>query len=245
VYRRTRHEMPAQEEEVRAALEEGIVLQELATPVEVLGTSGKVNSVRCQRMALGEPDADGRRQAVPVKDSTFDLPADIVLVAVGEAPDPSFLPPGTSVGVAPWGGLLIDPTTLATGAPGVFAAGDVTYGPNSIILAAAHGRKAAQQIHAFLRHLQPNSALEMPEGSTETMSTLPVDGRVALDLRPSPRAEMPLHIGVSRDRSAEAAAGFSETQAQLEASRCLRCDLAYLCPTIVARRAEKVAGTAS
>ncbi len=238
LYRRTRHEMPAQEEEVRAALTEGIRLQELATPVEVLGAAGKVTGIRSQRMVLGEPDAGGRRQPVPVPNSVFDLPADVVLVAVGEAPDPSFLPSGTSVGVAPWGGLLINPTTLATGAPGVFAAGDVTYGPKSIILAAAHGRKAAQQMHAFLQHLSPTEAAEMPEGEFETVSTLPSDGRVMLDLRPSTRAEMPLHNGISHARSVEAAAGFTEDQARTEGSRCLRCDLAYLCPTIVARRAE-------
>lgn len=239
LYRRTRHEMPAQEEEVRAALSEGIQLQELATPIEVLGSEGKVRGIRCQRMVLGEPDEGGRRQPVPVNGSVFDVPASVVMVAVGEAPDPSFLPAGTSVGVAPWGGLLINPTTLATGAPGVFAAGDVTYGPKSIILAAAHGRRAAQQMHAFLQHLSPAEAAEMPEGEFETASTLPTDGRIMLDLRPSPRAEMPLHNGMSQGRSAEAAAGFSEAEAQLEASRCLRCDLAYLCPTVVARKAEK------
>jgi hypothetical protein len=135
--------------------------------------------------------------------------------------------------------LLIDPTTLATGAPGVFAAGDVTYGPASIILAAAHGRRAAQQIHAFLQHLSPTEAAEMPEGEFETASTLPPDGRVMLDLRPISRAEMPLHNGARQGRSAEAAAGFTEEQARLEGSRCLRCDLAYLCPTIVTRRPEK------
>ena len=89
--------------------------------------------------------------------------------------------------MAPWGGLLIDPTTLATGAPGVFAAGDVTYGPKSIILAAAHGRKAAQQIHAFLRHLSPPRRPEMPEGEFETASTLPAGrpghARSAAELR--------------------------------------------------------------
>ena len=79
---------------MRAALEEGIVAAGTGyARSRCSGASGKVSGVRCQRMALGEPDADGRRQPVPVKDSTFDLPADTVLVAVGEAPDPSFLPP--------------------------------------------------------------------------------------------------------------------------------------------------------
>jgi NADPH-dependent glutamate synthase beta subunit-like oxidoreductase len=189
-------------------------------------------------MALGEPDASGRREPVPVAGSEFEVRADAVLVAIGEAPDPSFLPAGTSVGVAPWGGLLVNPVTLATGAPGVFAAGDVTYGPRSIIHAAAHGRQAAQQIHAYLRGLAPGEVAELPEGETQTASTLPPDGRVALDLRTAAREEMPLRGGAARERSLESAAGFTEDQARREGSRCLRCDLAYLCPTVVARGQE-------
>src|SRR5229473_3280076 len=164
LYRRTRLEMPAQVEEVRAALEEGIALEELVAPVQLLGSAGKLRGVRCQRMVLSEPDEKGRRKPVPVLGTEFDLPVDSVLVAIGEAPDPSFLPEGTSVGVAPWGGLLINPVTLATGAPGVFAAGDVTYGPKTIIQAAAHGRQAARSIHAFLRHFTLRDVSEMPEG---------------------------------------------------------------------------------
>jgi len=233
LYRRTRMEMPAQSEEVRAALQEGIDLQELVAPVQVLGSGGTLQAVRCQRMLLGEPDEKGRRKPVPVLGTEFDLPVDIVLVAIGEAPDPSFLPEGTSVGVAPWGGLLINPVTLATGAPGVFAAGDVTYGPTSIIHAAAHGRKAAQSIHAYLRELPVSEVTEMPEDEFQTVSTLPPDGRIALDLRPTAREVMPLRSGdATRDRSIEFALGLTEEQARREASRCLRCDLAYLCPTV-------------
>jgi NADPH-dependent glutamate synthase beta subunit-like oxidoreductase len=233
LYRRTRMEMPAQIEEVRAALEEGIDLQELVAPVQLLGSTGKLQGVRCQRMILSEPDAKGRRKPVPVLGTEFDLPVDIVLVAIGEAPDPSFLPEGTSVGVAPWGGLLINPVTLATGAPGVFAAGDVTYGPKTIIHAAEHGRKAAQSIHAYLRKLSPAEVTEMPEDEFQTASTLPPDGSITLDLRPTPREVMPLRSGdAARDRSIEFAKGLTEEQARREASRCLRCDLAYLCPTI-------------
>lgn len=233
LYRRTRKEMPAQVEEIRAALEEGIELQELVAPVQLLGSQGKLQTVRCQRMVLSEPDEKGRRKPVPVEGSEFDLGVDSILVAIGEAPDPSFLPDGTSVGVAPWGGLLINPTTLATGAPGVFAAGDVTYGPKTVIHAAAHGRQAARSIHAYLRRIPPDKVAEMPEGEFETPSTLPADGTVTLDLHPTPRETMPLRkSSTTRDRSTESAAGFTEEQARREASRCLRCDLAYLCPTI-------------
>jgi NADPH-dependent 2,4-dienoyl-CoA reductase/sulfur reductase-like enzyme len=155
-----------------------------------------------------------------------------VLVAIGEAPDPSFLPPGTSVEVAAWGGLLVNEQTLATGAPGVFAAGDVTYGPKSIIHAAAHGRKAARAIHAYLRKLDLRQVLEMPDDLVETTSTLPPEGYVTVDLEPTPRAEMPLGTGAAHGRDTEFALGLTEEQARAEGSRCLRCDLAYLCPSI-------------
>jgi NADPH-dependent glutamate synthase beta subunit-like oxidoreductase/NAD-dependent dihydropyrimidine dehydrogenase PreA subunit len=234
LYRRTRAEMPAQEEEVRAALEEGIQLHELVAPVRMLGLDqDQVHTVRCQRMVLGDPDERGRRQPVPVPDSTFDLPCNTVLVAIGEAPDPSFLPPGTSVEVAAWGGLLVNPETLATGAPGVFAAGDVTSGPTSVIQAAAHGRKAAKTIHAYLQHLSPRQLAELPEDEFETASTLPADGVIDLDLQLQPRAIMPLRTSeATHDRTIEFATGFTAEQARREASRCLRCDLAYLCPTV-------------
>ncbi len=243
LYRRTQHEMPAQSEEVRAAIEEGIQLHELVAPVEILGAEQRqVQAVRCQRMQLGEPDDRGRRRPVPIPGEIFDLVVDKILVAIGEAPDPSFLPEGTSVMVAPWGGLLINPETLATGAPGVFAAGDVTYGPRSIIHAAAHGRKAARSIHAYLSHLSPAHVLEMPEDEFETASTLPEDGTIALDVRPTPREEMPLRSSeAARDRSVEFALGFTEQQARREASRCLRCDLAYLCPSVKVIAPEMVA----
>ena len=183
----------------------------------------------------------GRRKPVPLLGTEFDLPLDSVLVAIGEAPDPSFLPEGTSVGVAPWGGLLINPHSLATGAPGVFAAGDVTYGPKTIIQAAAHGRQAARSIHAYLRHLTLRDVSELPEGAVETVSTLPPGGSIRLDVQPTPREVMPLRAGeAARDRSIEFAAGFTEEQARHEASRCLRCDLAYLCPSIKVSSADSI-----
>jgi NADPH-dependent glutamate synthase beta subunit-like oxidoreductase len=193
-------------------------------------------------MVLGEPDEKGRRRPVPVPDSEFEVPTSKVIVAIGEAPDPSFLPEGSRVQVAAWGGLLINKETLATGATGIFAAGDVTYGPKTIIHAAAHGRLAARSIHAYLRKLSPKAVSEMPEDEFETASTLPPDSTVHLDLSPTPREVMPLREDAARDRSIEFAAGFTEEQARREASRCLRCDLAYLCPTIKVINTETVAG---
>jgi NADPH-dependent glutamate synthase beta subunit-like oxidoreductase/NAD-dependent dihydropyrimidine dehydrogenase PreA subunit len=232
LYRRTQAEMPAQKEEVRAALEEGLTLHELVAPVELKSQNGMLTGVICQRMKLGEPDEEGRRRPVPVEGSTFDLAVDVILVAIGEAPDPSFLPEGTQIEVAAWGGLLINPKTLATGQPGVFAAGDATYGPRSIIHAAAHGRQAARSIHAYLRGLPPEQIAELPEDELQTPSTLP-DDTVEVYLAPLPRAEMPLRSAdQSRDKLSEFALGFTEAQARAEAQRCLRCDLAYLCPTI-------------
>lgn len=233
LYRRSRLEMPAQVEEVRAALEEGIELHELVAPVQLLGAAGKLIAVHCQRMRLAEPDAQGRRRPEPMPGTEFDLEAETILVAIGEAPDPSFLPEGTSVGVAPWGGVLVNPVTLATGAPGVFAAGDVTSGPTDIIHAAAHGRKVAQSIHAYLRHLPPSAVSEMPDDEFQTTSSLPEGGAVSLDLRRTPRAIMPLREkSAAASRSLEFALGLSEDEARREASRCLRCDLAYLCPSV-------------
>jgi NADPH-dependent glutamate synthase beta subunit-like oxidoreductase/NAD-dependent dihydropyrimidine dehydrogenase PreA subunit len=243
LYRRTRAQMPAQEEEVRAALEEGIDLQELVAPESLLGSEGRLHTIRCVRMRQlppppggsldGKVGGAGRRQVEPIPRSEFELPIDEVLVAIGEAPDPSFLPEGTSVVVAAWGGLLVNPTTLATGAPGIFAAGDITYGPKTVIHAAAHGRQAARAIHAYLQHMSPLAVTEMPDDEGETASQLPADGIVPLDLRQKARAVMPLRPReAGHDRAVEFAAGFSEEQARAEASRCLRCDLAYLCPSV-------------
>jgi NADH-quinone oxidoreductase subunit F len=240
LYRRTCGEMPAQVEEVRAALDEGITIQELVAPVQLLGAEGHLTTIRCQRMRAEEPgigapagNGDQRGRVVPMPGSDFEVLADVVLVAIGEAPDPSFLPEGTSVELSAWGGLLVNPETLATGAPGVFAAGDITYGPKTVIHAAAHGRKAARAIHAYLQRLSPRDVSEMPEDEFETVSELPPGGQISLDLRPTPRAEMPLRSGGgARDRSVEYASGLTPEAARREASRCLRCDLAYRCPTV-------------
>ncbi|HMA37711.1 MAG TPA: hypothetical protein VKY74_24875, partial [Chloroflexia bacterium] len=139
-------------------------------------------------------------------------------------------------------GYIVPAEFTMTNVPGVFAAGDVTYGPKSIIAAAAHGQKAAQSIHAYLRKLAPHQVSELPADEFQTASTLPPDGRITLDLRPTAREVMPLReSAATRERSLEFAAGLSEDQARREAGRCLRCDLAYRCPTITVVEGPPVA----
>src|SRR3972149_707454 len=91
LYRRTRHEMPAADEELAATLHEGNVLQELVAPLEVLREDGRVTAIRCIRTVLGQPGPDGRRSPVEVPGSEFDVPCDAVIVAVGQWPGPAFL----------------------------------------------------------------------------------------------------------------------------------------------------------
>src|SRR5579859_3907711 len=153
LYRRTRDDMPAQHEEVRAAEHEGIVIETLISPVEILGRSGAMTEVRCQRLEIVGKSADGRNKVAPIPGSTFTISARTLLVAVGEAPDPAILPEGSSIQLGEWGGLLTDPETLMTAQPGVFAAGDVATGPKSVIEGVAQGQRAAWAIDRFLRRL--------------------------------------------------------------------------------------------
>jgi len=149
LYRRSRAEMPAVAEEVEAALNEGIEIQFLVAPTEVIVKDGRVNSIRCLRMELGEPDDSGRRRPVPIPGSEFNVDADTVIVAIGQAPDLSFLD-GSGVEITRDGTIPANPDTLATNLPKVFVAGDVQTGPATVIQAVAAGRKAALGINSWL-----------------------------------------------------------------------------------------------
>jgi heterodisulfide reductase subunit A len=151
LYRRTRQEMPASEEEIQAAEAEGIEITYLVAPAEVLSHNGKVAGIKSIRMKLGEPDASGRKRPVVIKGSEFDIDADMVIPAIGQITDISFL--GKSSGIATTKGntLLVSPETLATSRNGVFAGGDAVTGPATAIEAIAAGQKAATAIDQYLR----------------------------------------------------------------------------------------------
>ena len=235
LYRRTREDMPAQEEEIRAAEHERVEIEPLAAPIEILGRQGRVTRVRCQRMVVTGRDEAGRNKVVPVPGSAFDISARTLLVAIGEAPDPSILPEGSAIQVAEWGGLLTDPETLMTAQPGIFAAGDVATGPKSVIEGVAQGQRSAWAIDRYLRRL-PAARYTPP---WQRRPALLETSKVVVDLGNRERAHSSLAAReeVERgDRYREVSLGFAEMIAQREAQRCLRCDVITSCPSVTVKR---------
>jgi glutamate synthase (NADPH/NADH) small chain len=158
VYRRSEDELPARKEEVHHAKQEGIDFRLLNNPVEVLGNkTGEVTGIRCIKMELGEPDKDGRRRPVPMKDSEWEMECDTVIVAIGNAPNPII--PRTTPGleVSKWGTIVADDETGLTSRMGVYAGGDIVSGAATVIRAMGAGRKAAKAMHEYLQTL-PNPA---------------------------------------------------------------------------------------
>lgn len=151
VYRRSREEMPARIEEVHHAEEEGVQFKLLINPVEILGDEKqRVIGMKCIKMELGEPDASGRRRPIPIPNSEFVLDVDMVVVAIGNSPNPII--PSTTEGleVTSWGTIQINEETGMTSVPGVFAGGDIVTGAATVISAMGAGKLAARGMHDFL-----------------------------------------------------------------------------------------------
>jgi len=152
VYRRSRQEMPARLEEIRHAEEEGVRFELLQAPTRIFANSeGWVEAMEVIRMELGEPDASGRRRPLPVKGSEFVMPVDTIVVAVGQASNPLIAQTTQGLQVTKNNNIVVDPETLMSSRPGVFAGGDVVTGGATVILAMGAGRKAAAAIHAYVQ----------------------------------------------------------------------------------------------
>ncbi len=227
LYRRGRAEMPAQAEEIEAAEREGIAIRTATAPVEVLGRDGNVTAIRCQLQGATGETRDGRAVYAPIAGGDVDIPVTTVLVAIGEEPDPSILPPGAGIELSAFAGIKADARTLATGRAGVFAGGDVVSGPKTIIDAVAGGRRAAASIHEYLAGVR--------DGEAEIMATVRYRTRpepqLTLDLAGRARAHAPLPMYQPGSFAANQA-GFDEGMARAEASRCFRCDAVYGCPVV-------------
>jgi len=242
VYRRSREEMPANSWEIEAAEREGIELQLLTAPIEVVKEDGHVKGVKCVKMELGEPDASGRRRPIPIKDSEYIIPADTMIAAVAQAPEISFLEDTHGLEVTPKGTFAVDSLTLATNRPGIFAGGDVARGPWILIQAIADGRRGALSIDRYLRKvplLTPREEIPLPvvDLSQDEIKQMVEEGKV--DLAPRTKVpELPEQERVRNFREVEQV--LTEEQAKQEAFRCLSCGICsecHLCVLVCKREA--------
>jgi NADH-quinone oxidoreductase subunit F len=165
LYRRSMEEMPANPYEIKEAEHEGVKVGFLAAPKRILGQNGHVSGVECVKMELGEPDESGRRAPKPIEGSEFTVLADSVILAIGEAPDVSFLP--KEIEVTENNTVAVEPFSVITSQPGVFAGGDCVSGPATVIEAIVAGKKAAGCIDQYLRDEKLQETKQVSEGRNQ------------------------------------------------------------------------------
>ena len=152
VYRRSEEEMPARNEEIHHAKEEGIEFLLLNNPVKINNDgTGAVKSMECIKMELGEPDASGRRRPIEIKGSEFELDVDTVIMALGTSPNPLIRTTTPGIEVNRHGCLVVNEDTMQTSRDGIYAGGDAVTGAATVILAMGAGKKAAAAIDEYLK----------------------------------------------------------------------------------------------
>jgi heterodisulfide reductase subunit A-like polyferredoxin len=230
-YRRTREEATADPEEMERAEEEGVVFHWQVTPVEIVGDGNRrVVGMKCVRTEPGLPDETGRRRPVVVPGSEHFVPCDNVIFSVGQRAGLAFIPESAGVGITDQATVAVNPNTLATSRPGVFAAGDVATGTAFVIEAVAAGHKVAQAIHRYLQgeELEPPPRPKLP---VVELSRAEIEERVARgEVKIQPRVPMDM-LPVEHRLSTfeEVVAGYTDEQAQAEAARCLACGVCSEC----------------
>jgi formate dehydrogenase major subunit len=225
VYRRTRSELVVDEEELGETEREGVRMEFLASPVEVLGEDGHVTGVKFIRNRLGAPDASGRRSPVPIEGSEFVIPAGVVIPAVSQAADLTFLPVEGAFEVNR-GRVKVDPATYATNVRGVFACGDFVTGPTTLIEAAGHGKKAAYAIDRYLAGQSDVTVAANVKVTSSWRHEMPEFYDVL------PRQHIPMIPLAERMPSTDPAVnfttpvelGYDATGAVAESTRCLMCN---------------------
>jgi len=224
VYRRTKKEMPADRVEIHDAEEEGVKFHYLCNPVRIIEKEGKVVGMECIRMELGEPDESGRRRPVPIKGSEFFIEADIAIPAIGQAMDLSFLEEKDGVKTTKRSTIAIQEGTFLTSRPGIFSAGDCVTGPDVLVRAAGHGKRAAEKIDLFIRGQEvKESEDERMEAVVEKIKVYNKDEKIGVS-GGQKRAMLDMLPPDSRKWIFdEVEKGFSIPVAQKEAERCLRC----------------------
>ncbi|HEY3322742.1 MAG TPA: NADH-ubiquinone oxidoreductase-F iron-sulfur binding region domain-containing protein [Planctomycetota bacterium] len=225
-YRRTRAEMPAYAEEIEAALEEGVILKPLVAPVEVQAQNGKLTGMKFINCQLGERDASGRQQPVPIKGSEHVVPLDTLIAAISEQPEAEAT---GGVSTDRGGAVIANLESHLTSRPGVFAGGDIVTGPNTVINAIADGKNAAMMINNFLsgKLLKTLGKLRLPSVYVEPVEMAEDEDSESSRLHPDS-----LPVEKRKGNFVEVEQCVSENAARCEARRCLRCDLEFTHPAV-------------
>jgi NADPH-dependent glutamate synthase beta subunit-like oxidoreductase len=224
VYRRTRKEMPANEVEIVASEHEGIKFQFLAAPTRVIDDgNGNVAGLEYLQMELGEPDASGRRRPVPIEGSETVLDVDMVISAISQQPEISFMenePDKDNIEITRWNTFDNDPEILQCSVPYMFTAGDVATGPALVVDAIGSGRRAARSIHQYItgEEIQGSpKSLRKRHIQESLFKTVP--GVVKSQRTPMP--ELPVKDRI--DSMIEVDQVITEQDAKHESGRCLNC----------------------
>ena len=216
IYRRGLEEMPANAEEIEECQEEGIPIKTLTQPVRFIGKKGKVIAIECIKMKLGKPDESGRRKPEPVTGSEFTIEIDNAISALGQEADWSCLTDECACTLSDWGTMNVDPLTLQSDDPDIFAGGDAVRGPQSIIEAIADGKQAAISIDLFIK----GRDLKLGRGEELKIITNP-QKEVYNKIDP---VQMPRRKPKERvNNFDEVQQGLTEEMVIQEAKRCINC----------------------
>jgi NADH-quinone oxidoreductase subunit F len=223
LYRRLRPDMPAAEDEIKAAEDEGIKIEYLVAPLKIEGAKGKVSSISFQRMKLGDFDSSGRKKPVAIAGSEFTLQVDVVIAAIGQVPDMSFIDQASGIKVNKWDCFAVGNVYKSrTPNPRYFAGGDSVTGPDTVIGAIAAGHQAADDIDSAIRKSNGEPAYEKP--AAEKIEVPLVIDEETIE---RPQIAMPeMESTLRKTGFAEVELGFTAEDAIKEACRCLRCDAA-------------------
>ena len=222
LYRRTRQEMPAAQEEIEEAIREGIEIQFLVAPMRILSENGRLKGIECIRMELGKVDRSGRRRPVPVEGSEFALEIDTLLPAIGQRPDLSTIGSSEDLKISRRNTVEVCPENLNAGMEGVFAGGDMVSGPNAVTAAMADGKLAAQMIHKYIRGRPVEQEYKV---TRPALRVEPIE-LTEKEIEELQKPAVPvLSLEERSGNFKEVELGFTEEMAIREAKRCLRCDL--------------------
>jgi NADPH-dependent glutamate synthase beta subunit-like oxidoreductase len=216
IYRRGLEEMPSRPEEIEECQEEGIPINTLTQPVRFIGENGRVKAIECIKTRLTEPDESGRRSPVPVPGSEFTIKVDAVITALGQEADWACLTPECACTLTQWGTMNVDPLTLQSDDPDIFAGGDAVRGPQTVIEAIADGKQAAISIDRYIggQDLRLDRDIELKAITNPQKEKYD----------PSPRAQMPRLKPQERVKNFnEVQKGFTEEMVVQEARRCISC----------------------